>query len=203
MSDVAERIYNWLSATDALQQSDVIFVLAGRESRKQFGLQLWQKRWASRLVLSVGRFEIRRFSNLRLPATIDLLKIASATEPRRRHYFVDFDGSTASYQRVAIGRFGTLSEIRAFADWLNQNRSLRSALVVSSGFHLRRIRMCCHNFVDRDKRLTFVSVANEDQYFRNFWWHDAKARILVLKELAKLPVYKLLCHTPHARIRTA
>jgi hypothetical protein len=188
-----ERIYSWLSASDALQESDVIFVLAGREGRKQFGLQLLQERWAPRLVLSVGRFEVRKFARLQLPATLDLLKIAAATEPRHRHYFVDLYKGNAAYQRATIGRFGTFSEMRAFADWLDHNPKLQSVLVVSSGFHLRRVRMCCRKFVKGHRHLSFVSVPNEDEYFRSYWWRDAKTRMLVLKELAKLPAYKLLC----------
>src|SRR5262245_11773192 len=46
---------------------DAIFVFAGRESRKRFGVRLYREGRAPRLLLSVGRFEWRRFADLSLP----------------------------------------------------------------------------------------------------------------------------------------
>ena len=186
------RVYSWLAPTDPPQQSDVIFVLAGRECRKHFGLRLFEQGCAARLLLSVGRFEVRRFSSLKLPAALDLLAIAFETEPRRRHYFVCIQDKKAEWKRVEIGWFGTFSEICAFSDWLRADPSIRSAMVVSSGFHLRRVRMCCRNLVRTDPKLTFVSIPEEDRGFRGNWWRNPKARKMVLTELAKLPVYKVL-----------
>jgi hypothetical protein len=148
--------------------------------------------WAPTLLLSVGRFEIRRFASLELPASVDLLALASSTEPRRRHYFVTVASGTAEAERIGVGRFGTLSEIRAFSDWLRAHRLVRSATIVSSGFHLKRIRMCCRSLVDEGARLNFVAVPEEGRYLRAHWWHDPKSRKLLLSELVKIAVYRLL-----------
>ncbi len=148
-----------------------------------------QEGWAPTLLLSVGRFEIRRFSGLKLPASLDLLAIASATKPQRRHYFVKIASGTAEAQRIAIGRFGTMSEILAFSDWLRAHRRVRSATVVSSGFHLKRIRMCCRRLLPKGTRLNFVAVPDESRYLRGHWWRDRKARKLVLSELVKIALY--------------
>src|SRR5271157_5306720 len=98
-SGLLNRLYDWLAASDPLQPSDVIFVLAGRECRKHFALELLREGRAPTLLLSVGRFEIRRFSNLELPTKLDLLAIASGTEPRRRHYFVNINSGAIRVQR--------------------------------------------------------------------------------------------------------
>jgi DUF218 domain len=168
-------------------------VLAGRECRKQFALTLLQQGWAPTLLLSVGRFEIRPFSSLKLPKSLDLLAVASATDPPRRHYFVRIDSQSAEAQRIAVvGRFGTWNEIRAFADWLRTHHPIRSVTVVSSGFHLKRIRMCCRRLLPEDTRLSFVAVPAEGQYLREHWWQDPSARKLVLSELMKLAVYRVV-----------
>ena len=93
---------------------------------------------------------------------------------------------------MEIGWFGTFSEIRAFSDWLKADPSVRSVMVGSSGFHVRRVRMCCRNLICASPKLMFVSVPEEDSGFRGNWWRNAMARKMVLTELAKLPVYKVL-----------
>jgi hypothetical protein len=144
------------------------------------------------LLLSVGRFEIRRFASLELPASFDLLTLASSTEPRHRHYFVTIASGNAGAQRIGIGRFGTLSEIRAFSDWLRAHRLIRSATIVSSGFHLRRIRMCCRSLMAGGTKLNFVAVPEEGRYLRTHWWRDPGSRKLLLSEVVKIAVYWLL-----------
>ncbi len=200
-SGLSNRLYDWLAASDRCQESDVIFVLAGRECRKHFALRLFQEGWAPTVLLSVGRFEIRRFSNLELPTALDLLAIASTTEPRRRHYFVEIGSGTAAARRIALSRFGTLREILAFSDWLREHTAIRSVTVVSSGFHLRRIRMCCRQLVPDGTRLNFVAVPDEGRYLRRHWWRDPKARRLMLSELLKILIYKLLCLSLMTRAR--
>jgi hypothetical protein len=177
-------------------------VLAGRDCRKIFALELLEQGWASTILLSVDRFEIRRFSQLRLPASLDLLAIASKTEPRCRHYFVKFDSRTPEVQRIAVSRFGTWREILAFSQWLTTHGPIRSAIVVSSGFHLKRIRMCCRRLVCESTRLTFVAVPDESKYLRQGWWRNSKARKLVLSELLKVTIYQLLGPRLMTRART-
>jgi len=195
------RLYDWLALGDPIQQSDVIFVLAGRDCRKHFGLELLQEGWAPTLLLSVGRFEVRRFANLELPTALDLLAIASATEPRRRHYFVKIGSGITKVQRIPLSRLGTLSEILAFSDWLREHHPVRSATVVSSGFHLKRIRMCCRRLVPEGIRLSFVAVPEESRYLREHWWRDPKTRKLVFSELLKIAIYQLLGRRLMARAR--
>ena len=196
------RLYDCLAESDPFQQSDVIFVLAGQECRKRFALELLQERWAPTLLLSVGRFEIRRFSSLKLPASLDLVAIASTTEPQRRHYFVKIDSGTIEAQRIAVGRFGTLSEIRAFSDWLRMHPLVRSVTVVSSGFHLKRIRMCCRRLLPEGTRLNFVAVPAESRYLREHWWQDSKGRKLVFSELLKIAIYRVISQRPVDRARS-
>ncbi len=202
ISGLASRLYDWLAASDLCQKADVIFVLAGRECRKHFAVRLFQEGWAPTLLLSVGRFEIRRFSGLELPTSLDLLAIASGTEPRRRHYFVTIGSGAASARGVALSRFGTLREILAFSDWLRENPGIRSVTVVSSGFHLKRVRRCCMRLVPGGTKLNFVAVPGEGRYMREHWWRDSTARKLVLSELLKVVIYELIGLGSTARTRS-
>jgi hypothetical protein len=78
------KFYDWLSGADALQASNVIFVPAGREYRKQIGLQLFHEGWASTLLLSVGRFELRNFTQYALREVLSRGALPP-TEGRRPH----------------------------------------------------------------------------------------------------------------------
>jgi len=187
-----KKLYDWLAVSDPCQPADVIFVLAGRECRKHFAIRLFQRGLAPVLLISVGRFEIRRFFNLNLPLSPDLLTIAATTEPRLRHYFVKVEHGTGEAQRIALGRFGTLREVRGFSNWIREHPSIRSAMVVSSGFHLKRVRMCCQRLMPDGVRLRFVAVPEQGQSFAADWWRDAGQRRLILSELMKVAIYRVL-----------
>ena len=117
--------------------ADAIFVFAGRESRKRFGIQLFREGSSPRLVLSVGRFEWRRFASLGLENDGGLLDLVSETPPARRHFFVEVDAFGARSERVPKGKLGTWSEIRAVARFVERER-IESLVVVSDRQHLRR-----------------------------------------------------------------
>ena len=190
---ILKRVYDWLAVADAPQKSDVIFVLAGRECRKHCALQMFDEGWASMLLLSVGRFEVRRFSDFKLPLPTDLLSLAASTAPERRHYFVALRAGDVQVQWIPLRRGGTWSEILAFSQWLRERESVRSGIIVTSGFHLRRVRWCCRCLISDGIKLTFVAVPAETPNFdRECWWQNALARKLVLLELAKVPLYPLL-----------
>ena len=109
----------------------LIFVLAGRISRKDYALQLFREGLAPRLLFSVTRFEIRRFSKMALPIPLDLLKLAQGGPPRR-HFFVLFQGSECHADHVPPRRFGTLTEIESLARWLDANPEVQSLILISS-----------------------------------------------------------------------
>jgi uncharacterized SAM-binding protein YcdF (DUF218 family) len=152
------RLRAWLSPADAPRSADLIFVLAGRMYRKDYALELFRQGFATRILFSVGRFEIRRFSKMALPVPLDLLKLAQELPPPQRHYFVFFEGQEVHTQHILPQRFGTLTEIEALARWLSEHPEIHSVLIASSGTHLRRIRMCCRSLLKTNVRLVCLSA---------------------------------------------
>ncbi len=186
------RLYDWLSPAEPVCPGDLIFVLAGRQSRKLYALELFRQRMAKSLVLSVGRFEIRKFDQLPWPHELDLLRLAASTAPAQRHYFVSLEAEGSQVELISRGRLGTLSEIRALARWLQARPDIRSVLVVSSGPHLRRVRVCCHVLLPARCQLRFMATPEDGYLTRTDWWRYRSSRALVFKELGKLLVYRLL-----------
>jgi len=187
-----ERLYDWLSPADNPGQGDLIFVLAGRQSRKLYALELFRQGAAGTLLISVARFEIRKFAQLSVPADLDLQAIARATPPSLRHYFVSFQEDSSEVALVSRGRFGTLSEIQALARWLQARPQIRILLVVSSAPHLRRVRACCRALLPTGLKIHFVATSNDGALMRSNWWRNRHSMAVVLKEIPKLFIYKLL-----------
>jgi hypothetical protein len=118
-------------------KADCIFVFAGRPERKAFGLSLYRNGYADQIVLSVGRFEWRSFSQLGLPDDGGLVEMVSRTPPVRRHFFVHLGPHGATCVLVPKRRFGTWMEVTAITSFARE-KHIRSLLVVSTGSHLRR-----------------------------------------------------------------
>lgn len=97
------RLHGWLSPADRARPADLTFVLAGQMSRKHYALQLFREGLAPRLLFSVSRFEIRRFSNMALPVQLDLLKLAQDLPPPQRHFFVLFQGGNVTWRMSSRG----------------------------------------------------------------------------------------------------
>lgn len=174
----------WLYCGGSLRGADAIFVLAGRENRKRYGLELFQQGLAPRILFSVARFEIRRFSRLALPVPVDLLKLASNIPPPRRHFFVLLQGQAAKVEHVRPGRFGTLTEIQAVRRWLGANPGIHSLLMVSNKSHLRRIGMCCDALLGAGIEVRLIAAPETSDGEQNSTPLSAKAL-----EMAKIALY--------------
>lgn len=118
---------------------------------------------AKRVLLSVGRYEIRSFADLDLPIWPRLWQLRSDTSPKKRHFFVSFDGYGWDACRIPVHLLGTMSEIRALRGWLQRQVQISSVLVVSSGPHLRRIRMCCRHFLPRTVAFRLIAAPSTEE----------------------------------------
>jgi uncharacterized SAM-binding protein YcdF (DUF218 family) len=167
-----------------LLSADLIFVLAGREYRKQYGLELFRQGVAPRILFSVARFEIRRFSKLSLPVPLDLLNVASDVPPPQRHYFVLFEGQGVQEEHVRPGRFGTLTEIESLARWLAGHPRIHSLLIISSDTHLCRIRMCCQSLLGANFKIALIAAPDTSSGERK-----SESRTAVLVEMLKTLLY--------------
>jgi len=187
------RLYEWLTCADLPGDGDLVFALAGRQSRKSYALEMFSQGRVPQLLLSVGRFEIRRFDDLPLPFRMNLPQRAASVAPPQRHFFVYIDNTTSAAQLIRTGRFGTMSEIRALNAWLAVREGIKSVLIVSSAAHLRRVRLCCRSLLPSAIQFRLLAVEEEGSGLRrDLWWRTAKTRSIVLAEFPKLLLYWLV-----------
>ena len=160
------------------EKADAIFVFAGREERKRLGVELFRAGYAPRLILSVGRFEWRRFEALELWSDGGLVDMVQTIQAPERHFFVHVERDRATCDRIRIGRLGTMTEARALAAVIDE-AELRSVLIVSSPEHLPRCFVALRTVVAPACRLIPVASAPSNEL----------PGLAVARELAKLAAY--------------
>jgi len=179
---------NFLFQEDPPKPSDVIFVLAGRPERKVYGLQLFHQGIAPRLILSVGRFEVRKMDHLGFQH-LNLRELTSRLPPGERHFFIDIAGDS---QRVIVrsdaGK-GTEAELMSLSRYLEPDR-VSSLLLVSTSVHLGRVRHYCERTaLLSNKRISYVPVPEDLSSFKKAgWWKHRDHWSYVLSECAKLGI---------------
>jgi len=187
------RLHRWLNCADLASNADLIFILAGLQSRKSYGLELFQKKLAPQVLFSTSRFEVRRLAALNLRTNFDLLRMVEHVAPPQRHFFVSLTAQEIQVQRISRGHLGTLSEIRALAEWLHERPQITSLSIVSSGSHLRRLRICCHAILPSNVKILFLRVPqNNSPANCELSWFDKKEMRMLLSELIKIACYSVL-----------
>jgi hypothetical protein len=187
-----ESACNYLVSADAPAACDLIFVLAGRPERKPFGLKLHAKTLAPRLILSVGRFEVRQTAEM-LGNVPDLLMMRDRTAPQQRHFWLDFHDGRPTISAARLKRPSTFWELQAMADYL-ESEPPASIGIVSTSIHLRRVRFCCSRIPFFKSRSLYLLPIPEEQsgFQRRGWWTRADHWSYLASEYVKLVAYRVL-----------
>ena len=131
-------LYQSLTWNDPVESVDLIFVMAGRMERKQYGLELYRAGIAPRLVLSVGRFEVSKMSRLALEGVNELVTLRERTPPDERHFFVETDSSGVHIERAKLQRWNTYGEALGLRQLL-EGGNVGKVMIISTEIHLRRV----------------------------------------------------------------
>jgi len=185
-------LWNYLDIGDCPVKSNLsnlIFVLAGRPERKVYGLQLYHQGFAPRVILSVGRFEVRQTVHLGFQ-DLNLLELTTRTPAAKRHFFIDLTQESRRVVLAGLRRKGTYSELESLADHLRFERP-SSLILVSTSIHLRRVRWCCQRIeAMRSWKIRYVPVPEEISSIRRAdWWKRFDHWSYVNSEWTKLVMY--------------
>lgn len=183
---------DFLAVEDPPASCDVIAVLAGPVERKSYGLELFRRSVAPRLVLSVARFDVGRTAAL-LHGAQELIALRDKTPAQERHFWVDYENARRTIVPARLPRTGTFGELQALASYLAPYTPEKIALV-STSIHLRRIRFCCSRIAFfAQAYVSLLAVPESDSSFRrNGWWMRSTDCHYLLSEYAKLLAYRLL-----------
>ena len=187
---------------DPVRDADLIFVIAGRMERKQYGLQLFKAGWAPKLILSIGRFEVSKMSRLNLDGIKELIRLRDQTPPQERHFFLTVDASGIGIKKVRLRRWSTYGEALALRPLL-ENENVRRVIVISTDIHLRRLAFTLEKvFRNMPVEFLFCPVPIPLTSLRKEkWWTTAEDRQFVLKEMMKLLGYWTILSMPPRAVR--
>lgn len=185
-------LYDFLDVSEQPQSCDVIVAVAGRQERKSFALELFQRGLAPRLILSVARFDVRRTTALPVPGP-ELLALRDQTRPAERHFWIDISNGKTLIRRAQIKKTGTFGELQALAAYLDSHSVSKIALI-STALHLRRIQFCCSRipFFRGKDVLLWAAPAGDSSISPEQWWRHGDSCKYLLSEYIKLAGYRLL-----------
>lgn len=192
-----DRFYEALTRNDPPEPVDLIFVIAGRMERKQYGLDLYRAGFAPRLLLSIGRFEVSKMAAIGFGAADELIRLRNGTMPDERHFFCEMNASGIRIDKVKLPRWSTYGELLALRGRLAGDPA-RSLMMVSTDVHLRRIAVAFER-IFRGFPLNVVYCPVPERYGslrKEKWWRRRADRRFVIKEAIKLLGYRAILALP-------
>lgn len=198
------RLYESLTLSDRATPADLIYVMAGKMERKDYGLELYQAGLSPRLVLGVGRFEVSKMYRVALEHAVveELTALRDKTPADQRHFFVKLDLSGVSIEKRLLRRWSTYGEILDLQDWLKA-KNVRRVMVISTDVHLRRVALTCIR-VFRGTPVEFLYCPVPPRFGspkKDGWWTRPGDRRFVIKELMKLMGYRVILSLPASASR--
>jgi uncharacterized SAM-binding protein YcdF (DUF218 family) len=154
----------FLTLTQPPKQSDAIIVLSGGQGRVEKAVELYKAGYAPYIILSNAK-EITSRSGDMIQTALNL------GIPQDVIY--NEDAAESTYQNAEF----TLS--------IMKEQNFKSAIVVSSDFHMRRVKLLFDRVYKKsDIELTYVG--SDSGYNAKRWWSDRKSRETTFNEYVKM-----------------
>lgn len=152
-----------------LERSDAIIVISGDEdlARLREGTRLWRDRWAPKLVFS-GAARAGPVSN--------------AEAMRQRALAGGVPASAVLVDEEGADTYGNAIHTRR----LMEASGLRSAILVTSPYHLQRAIMTFDRVYQGSQIRLIGSAAPDSDWRKQSWWLRPDLRLLTLREVEKI-----------------
>ncbi|MFC1853916.1 YdcF family protein [candidate division CSSED10-310 bacterium] len=157
-----------LVVSDDLDPADLIHILGGGFDRLDYGFSLYQQGYAPRFFVTG--------SDDALVYTAYLLKKGVRPEHIR--------------PRISWSKT-TWQEARELQQYLAQTPAIKSVIVVSQPYQMRRARFTFQKVLANRVTLQFSPVPFETARYQRVWWQDPGSRTTVYREYYKLLYYHL------------
>jgi uncharacterized SAM-binding protein YcdF (DUF218 family) len=106
-------------------------------------------------------------------------------------------------ERTQVGKWGTMSEIQALRCWLDRDEHTKRVIVVSSWYHLPRLRLCCRTLLNPNLAVEFVPSPEPSIEVLGHRHLDEKRVLPAFAEIGKLILYWLVLLRSRLRGRRA
>ena len=161
-----------------ISPSDVIIMLSGRTERFKHGVRLYKQRYASHIMITVDSSTPLEFANVHLDWR-DIIREAARQEGIPEPALLIVDGVTSTYDEACFTQNEMLK------------KGFKSAILVSSPYHMRRVRMIFEKIYKRSGISLYYSPVEESAFQVEKWWTREGELVTVINEYIKLILYRL------------
>jgi uncharacterized SAM-binding protein YcdF (DUF218 family) len=147
-----------------LQPADLIHILGGRPERLNYGIQLYKAGYAPRLFITGGIEDVVKYREYALEQGVPAADIF----PKESQALTTYD------------------EGLALAQFLDQEPTIQSVIVVSSPYHTRRSQLIFDWLLGDQIKLQVVPVPFDRSAHQRRWWTDPDSRQVVIGEYLKI-----------------
>jgi len=167
---------DFLIIEDRLQPVDVIHVIAGNDYRTEYAIRLYQQGFAKHLFFTGGWCNRHNYYHGAHGRDLAIQEGVPAEA-------IMIDDSTVT---------STYSEVERLKSWMDQNTSpVRSVMVVSDPFHMRRAQWTYHQVLGADVGILMAPVPFDQTPYVHAWWTDHASQVYVRDEYKKFVYYVL------------
>lgn len=168
-------IGNVLVVTQTLQPADVIHVIAGKEHRLDYAILLYRQGYGKQIVLTGAGWCLVH------NAVHGQLWIKRALEQGVMSEAIVTDDVTIT------STYSEVLRLKAFME--HSPASIRSVIVVSDMFHMRRAQWVYRMIFGDKLTIQMAPVPFSWTPYHQRWWMDAQSRLYVKSEYEKLIYY--------------
>jgi uncharacterized SAM-binding protein YcdF (DUF218 family) len=169
-------IGNFLIVEDTLQPADVIHVIAGEDYRTDYAIQLYKQGYGKTLFFTGGWCTFHNYYH-----GLHAQELSQSQGVPLEAIAVDESTVTSTY-----------SEAERLQEWISQQPyPVRSVIVVSDPFHMRRARWTYKKVLGEDIEVIMAPVPFQLTGQQRNWWVNSEGRLVVREEYQKLIYYLL------------
>ena len=173
---IFQAIGDFLVIQDDLYAADVIHVIAGKDHRTEHAIQLYKQGYAKTLFFTGGWCTFHNYYH----GEHGMQQALAQGVPREA---IAYDDSSVT---------STYSETVLLKAWIDQNPTpIRSVIVVSDPFHMRRARWTARQVLGEGVEILTAPVPFEKTPYNQQWWVDETSKRYVKEEYQKLVYYLL------------
>jgi uncharacterized SAM-binding protein YcdF (DUF218 family) len=167
-------ISDFLIVQDTLQPADVIHVIAGDDYRTDYAFQLYKQGYGKTLFFTGGWCDFHRYQH--------------GEHAEERALAQDISLDAIAYDNSNV--MSTYMEAERLKEWIAQSPyPVRSVIVVSDPFHMRRARWTYRKVLGDQIQIQMAPVPFNLTPYQHSWWKDQESRIYVRDEYSKLIYY--------------
>jgi uncharacterized SAM-binding protein YcdF (DUF218 family) len=179
-------IGNFLIVQDQLHPADVIHVIAGDDYRTDYAIHLYMKGYGKKLFFTGGWCDIHHYWH------------GEHARERALAQGIASDAIIIDDSRV----LSTYMEAERLKEWMAKSPDpVRSIIVVSDPFHMRRARWTYQNLFGDSIKLFMEPVPFDFTPYRRVWWKDQASRENVKEEYTKSVYYILRYQLSRGELR--